>query len=142
MSNSGRDVLFEERSFEELEQKPQQFYEQPKIESQTQEQKFYKGGGGGNSNGFFSIKTNVYSKQCYSDPENPGKMICKEIKNSSGYDPFNKENNFKNTRENVYTKEAANQSWPEYNKFGDNNKSLNQPEELSIFDKMYLFSFY
>lgn len=134
MSNSGRDFLFEERK---LEQKPQKFYEQPNIDDQTQEQKFYKGGGGGgNSNGFFSIKTNVYSKQCYSDPENPGKMICKEIKNSSGYDPFNKDNNFKKTKENVYSKEAANQTWPGNNKSGEINISFNPSEGLSIFDKM------
>lgn len=68
---------------------------------------YSRGGGGGGPNGFFAIKTNVYSKQCFSDPNNPGKMICKEMTNSSGFDPFNKENNFKKSQENVYTHEFA-----------------------------------
>jgi len=88
----------------------------------------YSKGGGGGSSGFFSIKTNVYSRQCYSDPNNPGKMICKEIKNSSGYDPFNKENNFKNSRENVYTKE-----------YGNSNEYIDSYHNPSFIKKMYFF---
>jgi len=69
------------------------------------ERQFSRGGGddGGSPNGFFSIRTNVYSRQCYSDPNNPGKMICKETKDSSGFDPFNKDQNYKNSRENIFT---------------------------------------
>jgi hypothetical protein len=51
---------------------------------------FRFGGGGddGNNNGFFA-KTTIYSKQCFNDPENPGKLICKETNQSSnGFNPF------------------------------------------------------
>ena len=94
------------------------------------------GGGGGNGNGFFSIKTNVYSKQCHSDPNNPGKMICKEIKNTTGFDPFNKENNYKKMNENVFTQESG--LGLGANLFGKGNtlKGDDHIEEPSMFDKM------
>jgi hypothetical protein len=66
---------------------------------------FNKGGGGGEGKSFFSFKSNTYSRQCYNDPENPGKLICKEIRDTSGYDPFNKEKNYRNRNENVYTQD-------------------------------------
>jgi hypothetical protein len=68
----------------------------------------YSRGGGGSPAGFFSVKTNVYSRQCFSDPNNPGKMICKETNNSKAFDPFNKEKNYQKSNENVYTKDYSN----------------------------------
>ena len=121
---SDKEFLFEERRIDD----------RNLHQDQKQGQEYYKGGGGGSGNGFFSIKTNVYSKQCYSDPDNPGKMICKETKNSSGYDPFNKENNFKKTKENVYTHDPLDGN---YGGSNDYNRNFQQNEEHSIFDKMY-----
>jgi hypothetical protein len=87
---------------------------------------FNKGGGGGGPRGFFTVKTNVYSKECYSDPNNPGKMICKETNNLSGYDPFNSERNYNRSKENVYTRD--------YN----GNQNHDEPKkEKSFMDKMY-----
>jgi hypothetical protein len=86
---------------------------------------FNKGGGGGGPRAFFSVKTNVYSKECYSDPNNPGKMICKETNNMSGYDPLNKENNYNKSKENVYTKE-----------YGSNYNYYQPNKEETMFDKM------
>lgn len=43
--------------------------------------------GEGNDNFRFFGKSVVYSRQCYNDPENPRKIICKEVRNES--DPFN-----------------------------------------------------
>jgi hypothetical protein len=105
--------VFEERKF--------------KDDGYVNKQEYHKGGGGDEGKGFFSIKTNVYSKQCYSDPNNPGKMICKETKNSTGYDPFNKDHNYKKSKENVYTQED---SWngPRYNNVDE--------EDISFYDKM------
>lgn len=103
-------------------------YEEREIEQPKQENNLrYSRGGDGGPSGFFSIKTNVYSKQCYSDPNNPGKMICKETKNSSGFDPYNQENNYKNVKENVYTKEYPNNHVDSY-------QNLN--EEPSFFQKL------
>jgi hypothetical protein len=137
---SDKEFLFEERKIND--RNLHRDLDQNQNEKQGQE--YYKGGGGGSGNGFFSIKTNVYSKQCYSDPENPGKMICKETKNSSGYDPFNKENNFKKTKENVYTHDSfdrnfGNSGGSNYNNYNDSEDNINfqQNEEPSIFDKMY-----
>jgi hypothetical protein len=129
---SDKEFLFEERKNNDRN------LHRDQDQNQKQGQEYYKGGGGGSGNGFFSIKTNVYSKQCYSDPENPGKMICKETKNSSGYDPFNKENNFKKTKENVYTHDSFDRNFGgrNYNNYED-NRNFQQNEEHSIFDKMY-----
>lgn len=91
---------------------------------------FNKGDGGSNGRASFSVKTNIYSKQCHSDPENPGKMICKESRNQSAFDPFSKENNYKNATENVYT-----QNLPGFSRM--QNTSYNfQNDELSLITKM------
>ena len=116
-------------------------HEERQNVNEERKREYYKGGSGGGPSGFFSIKTNVYSKQCYSDPENPGKMICKETKNSSGFDPFNKENNFKRSKENVYTQDNSgffsginNHQQNQFNSFtGGENKI---EEEPSLFKKM------
>jgi len=101
-------------------------FEQRSRENKLNDMEYNKGGGGGGPRGFFSVKTNVYSKECYSDPNNPGKMICKETNNMSGYDPFNREMNYNKSKENIYTKNYSNMGaqYPEINK------------EESIFDKM------
>lgn len=57
------------------------------------EREFSKGGGGDNFSRYGYVKSQVYSKQCYSDPQNPGKLICKEINNSTGYNPFDPNDN-------------------------------------------------
>ena len=59
----------------------------------------YNKGGGGSSGSFVR---RIYSKQCYSDPNNPGKMICKEINEDWGYDPTTQSDVYKNRRENTY----------------------------------------
>jgi hypothetical protein len=92
---------------------------------------YSKGGGGGSGGAFF--RTNVYSKQCYSDPQNPGKMICKETSNSSGYDPFNQQNNFQNSKENVYTQEFNNNGYNNRSSFSKTDPSINNS---SFFGKM------
>ncbi len=52
---------------------------------------FSKGGDGEGEN--FSkygyVKSQVFSRECFSDPQNPGKIICKETSGRKGYDPFN-----------------------------------------------------
>jgi hypothetical protein len=73
--------------------------------NQMNEQEFHKGGGGGGPHFYTSVRTNILSRQCYTDPNNPGKMICKESKNSSAYDPFNQNNNYNNFNEDVYTQD-------------------------------------
>jgi hypothetical protein len=105
-------------------------FEEKKINREEQGREYSRGGGGGPS-GFFSVRTNVYSRQCYSDPNNPGKMICKETNNQSGFDPFNKESNFKKVKENVYTHEMPgfNTSNTAYN----NDNNLN---DSSFFGKL------
>jgi hypothetical protein len=87
------------------------------------EMEYNRGGGGGPST-FYSIRTTSFSRQCYSDPNNPGKMICKESNNSSGFNPFEKEKNYNKSRENVYTKEFP----------SDDGAKLG--EEPSFFQKM------
>jgi hypothetical protein len=55
------------------------------------EMEFSKGGGdGGNGYNSFGgyVKSQSFSRVCYPDPENPGKMICKETNNSKGYNPY------------------------------------------------------
>ncbi len=69
-------------------------FEFEKRETQPKNQIFSKveygsgGGDGGNytRNGY--VKSHVYSRKCYSDPNNPGKIICKEMNNFSGYNPY------------------------------------------------------
>jgi hypothetical protein len=100
-------------------------FEQKCQENKLNDMEYNKGGGGGPT-GFFSVKTNVYSKECYSDPNNPGKMICKETNNMSGYDPFNREMNYNKSKENIYTKDYSNNE----GHFQQINK------EESILDKM------
>lgn len=126
MSNEN-DMQFEERKQENV-----------NVDTNTnQEQEYHRGGGGGGNNGFFSIKTNVYSRQCYSDPNNPGKMICKETKNTSGFDPFNQEKNYKKTKENVYTQEDPNFSkkLPQ-SQSQSHSQSNDKGKEHSIFNQM------
>ena len=84
-------------------------FEERKVVNKEQGREYSRGGGGGPA-GFFSIKTNVFSRQCYSDPNNPGRMICKEVNNQSGFDPFNQDNNYKKIKENVYTHELQDQN--------------------------------
>ena len=64
------------------------------------DREFSKGGGGSGNYGY--VRRQVFSRQCYSDPNNPGKMICKEINDTSGYDPFTNQETFRNRNENVY----------------------------------------
>lgn len=54
------------------------------------EMEFSKGGDGENGFNRFGgyVKSSSYSRVCYPDPENPGKMICKETNNSKGYNPY------------------------------------------------------
>lgn len=60
--------------------------------SGSNDMQYSKGGGGdGGPNFGFTVKKQIFSRQCHSDPNNPGQMICKETNNSSGYDPFNKD---------------------------------------------------
>jgi hypothetical protein len=120
------DYVFEERKQENKNYSP------PNIHN-VNDMEFNKGGGGGGPHGFFSIRTNVYSKECFSDPNNPGKMICKETSNSSGYNPFNKENNYKKTKENIYTNENNSYTGNLYDSRNRNNYENNEP---SMFDKM------
>ena len=114
---SDRDMQFEERK---------ETFDPQGIE--------YSRGGGGGSSGFFAIKSNVYSRQCYNDPENPGKIICKEIKNQSGYDPFTKEGNYRNVKEKVYSHDL-----PDYNQNFNNNineQNTNSDTNESFFTKL------
>ena len=71
------------------------------MDMKKREQEFSKGGGGSGGNWGY-VRRQVFSRQCYSDPNNPGKMMCKEINDSSGYNPFNREDSFRNRNENVY----------------------------------------
>ncbi len=51
----------------------------------------YAKGGGGEGDKFSGsgyVKSQVFSRECHSDPQNPGKIICKETRNRSGYNPF------------------------------------------------------
>jgi len=52
----------------------------------------FSNGGGDGENGFNRfggfVKSQSFSRVCYPDPENPGKMICKESNNSQGYNPY------------------------------------------------------
>lgn len=59
------------------------------------EMEFSKGNDGGNGFNRFGgyVKSQSFSRVCHSDPENPGKMICKETNNSQGYNPFNSNDN-------------------------------------------------
>jgi len=52
----------------------------------------YSKGGGGDGDKFSRfgyVNSTVFSRECHTDPQNPGKIICKETTNRSGYDPFN-----------------------------------------------------
>jgi hypothetical protein len=51
---------------------------------------FSKGGNDGNGFNRFNgyVKSQSFSRICSPDPENPGKMICKETNNSKGYNPY------------------------------------------------------
>lgn len=63
---------------------------------------YSKGGDGGGDkfSRYGYVKSSVYSRHCYSDPENPGKIICKETRDNSGFNPFDPNDkakvNFKN----------------------------------------------
>jgi hypothetical protein len=117
--DSGRGLFFKERPNESTSTASNDFKFNP------------EGGGGGDPIGFFSVKNTIYSRECYSDPNNPGKMICKEINNSSGYDPFRKENNFNNSKENIYTTSSQ---WGG-GQYNNHNQQTNY-NEPSIFDKV------
>jgi hypothetical protein len=63
-----------------------------------------------NNNGFYQSSFSSFSKVCYSDPNNPGKMICKESRNNNGNS---------NTNEYSYDISRANNS----NEFTNQNQS-------------------
>ena len=67
------------------------FYKTLKVNENENEIEFSNGGGdGGNGFNRFGgfVKSQSFSRVCYPDPENPGKMICKESNNSQGYNPY------------------------------------------------------
>lgn len=110
-------------------------FEERKQNFKPEGVEYSRGGGGDGSAGFFSMKSNVYSRHCYNDPENPGKIICKETRNQSGYDPFTKEGNYRNVKEKVYSHDI-----PGYNKnLNENNGNLENSDPKtnnSIFTTM------
>jgi len=49
-------------------------------------------GVGDNFSRFGHVNSLVFTRECYSDHQNPGKMICNESTNRSGYNPVDKNN--------------------------------------------------
>jgi hypothetical protein len=49
-------------------------------------------GSGDKFSGLGQVNSQVFKRECYSDPQNPGKMICNESTNRSVYNPVDKNN--------------------------------------------------
>jgi hypothetical protein len=70
------------------------------FDMRQRDREYSNGGGGSGNHGY--VRRQVFSRQCYSDPNNPEKMICKEINDTSGYNPFTNQETFRNRNENLY----------------------------------------
>jgi hypothetical protein len=102
-------------------QRKEQSFDQPrKIE--------YSGGGGGGGKPYTVSKTSFFSRTCYSDPNNPGKMICKNQSSGNYYD---------GNKSNEYRKESPEEVYDTNNYFMRNfstgNNNFNKEDEGILF---------
>lgn len=106
-------------------QKKQQIYDQPrKIE--------YSGGGGGGGKPYSVSKTSFFSRTCYSDPNNPGKIICKN-QSSGNYFDGNKSNEFHNeSPEEVYETHTHNNVWRNFSNVNNNFNGKDEDEGIIL----------
>lgn len=77
-----------------------------------------------NSNNYVKSNFASYSKICYSDPNNPGKMICKESSDNNG-NKHNKEYVY-DRNSNNYTNLPISEEFNRYNNNFNNSNYYNE----------------
>ena len=114
------------------------FYKKDENQDQNNEQARkieYSGGGGGGGKPIVFTKSSSFSRVCYSDPNNPGKMICKSSNAKDIFDGNKKRHYRHETPEEIYDNNN--------NFFGNYNIMNNPPNQYNNsnnnFDRGKLF---